>query len=283
MAKNLINATYSPVLRAAADVQAVNGTAGFLWVPPTYTNYATNSAGVSNRSVQREGIRITSLELHNRSGGTASVGIGGRLHNHYWIAGRLSADDATFTDFTSTAQAREASTLQVTGADQTGFCVLSRHKFDAVSVNISTAETDDDVGAENDHTVEYTTGSTWTTVGANAALTDNFTQTNAVWAAAITNFVWLAPPDWTVSDGLGGVPNGYYGLNFTSAQREASDVAAIATGIELFQLIAVEGVADNGVWEIETADIRLPYVDGLVAYFSTANAGNRVMAEVKGG
>ena len=35
MAKNLIVATYSPVLRAAADVQAVNGTAGFLWVPPT--------------------------------------------------------------------------------------------------------------------------------------------------------------------------------------------------------------------------------------------------------
>ena len=60
----------------------------------------------------------------------------------------------------------------------------------------------------------------------------------------------------------------------------AGDTAALVTGIEIGNALIVEGVADNGVWEQEQADYWLPNCDGLMAYFSTANAGNRVYAEV---
>jgi len=271
-----INKTYPPVLRTAGWHQTDTG---LLWVPPSYqARFDANAARVT----QREGIQINRYELHNRSGGSASVGIGFRLANRHWIAGRLSANGATYTDVTSTAQSTSTTTLQVAGADQTGFVLGCRVPFDWASVNITTAETDAGGATVPDHAVQYSdsAGTDWTALGANAATTDGFTQTNTVWAAAVTDFVWHKPADWGAWTG-GTLPNGYYYLRFTSAQREASDVAAVATGMEIGILLSIEALADNGVWEVEQAEFYHFKADGLVAYFSTANAGNRVYAEVE--
>lgn len=280
---NIVNATYAPVLRVggAAGTAWHQTDKGLLWAPPGYkTRQVAKGVGASDY-VERNGIVVKRFELHNRSGGVAGVGIGGRLDNRMWRGGRLSADGATFTDLTSTLQAQLPATLQATGADQTGFCLLSRKKFDAVSVNMTTAETNDGGATAVDHTVAYSTGATWTTLGANAALTDNFTTTNAVWDASVHNLVMFSPADWTPTAGNGGVPDGYYGIRFTSVEREAVDVAAIATGVELFQMLVLEALADNGIWEMEMVDYWLPDCESLVAYFGTANAGNRVYAEVE--
>src|SRR5512146_888672 len=276
-AANVINKTYAPVLRTAGWHQTDTG---LLWVPPSMTIISPRSdLGVTTKTTWREGVWVRSFELHNRSGGAAAVGIGGRMANRHWIGGRLSADGATFTDLTSSLQSTGTATVQVTGANQTGFCILSRQKFDWVSVNFTTAETDDDSGGEINHTVEYSTGATWTTLGANAATTDGFTKTGDVWGAAVADLVMFSPVDWEPTKSNGGVPDGYYGVRSTSAGREASDVAAVVTGVESGNMLVIEALADNGIWEMETVDFWMPYCESLVAYFSTANAGNRVYAE----
>jgi hypothetical protein len=279
-AANVINATYPPVLRAANTHQTDSG---LLYVPPSLQILSPPSdLGVTTRYTFREGLYVRNFDLNNRSGSTASVGIGGRIANRHWIGGRLSADGATFTDLTSSMQSSTlTATLQVTGANQTGFIIGCKFPFDWVSVNITMAETDDDSGGEINHTVQYSNaaGTGWTNLGVNAALTDGFTLTGTPYAAAATNLVVMKPSDWgkwtsTV------LPKDYYYLRFTSVGREASDVAAVATGIEIGQLLALESVADNGIWEMETVDFWMPTADGIVAYFSVANAGNRVYAEV---
>ena len=278
---NIINATYAAVTRTggAAGTAWHQRTTGLLWQPPGFTNKAWDGASGHTAFVQREGFTIQRFEVHNRSAGTIAVGIGGRLANRHWIAGTLTSDNATFTNRSVGYQAQTATIFGADAAANDGVCILSRVKFDWVSANLTTAEVD--AGAAVDHTVQYSTGATWTTVGANIATTDDFTLTNTVYTAAVKNFVMFSPADWTLTAGLGGVPDGYYGILFTSAQMGAGDTAALVTGVEIGQALIVEGVVDNGVWEQENVDYWLPNADGLVAYFATANAGNRVYAEVE--
>jgi len=282
---NVINATYAAVLRTggAAGTAWHQRDNGLLYVPPSIITRSPPSAvGLTTRYAQREGLVIRSFEIHNRSGSTISVGIGGRIHNRHWIAGTLTSDNVTFTDRTAGYQSQTATIFGADAAVNDGVCILSRVKFDWVSANITTAEVD--AGAAVDHTVSYSTGATWTALGANAdtvpAGVGNFVTSNAVWTAVETNLAMFSPADWTVTAGLGGVPNGYYGVLFTSAQMGAGDTAALVTGVEIGKMLIVEGVVANGTWEQEQVDYWMPNVDGLVAYFSTANAGNRVYAEV---
>ncbi len=279
-AANVINATYAPVLRTggAAGTAWHQRDTGLLWVPPSMKVWSPPSAGmVSTSKNWREGIWVRRFELHNRSGGAASVGIGGRMENRHWIAGTLTSDGATFTDRTTGYQSQTATIFGADGATNDSVVILSRQKFDWVSVNLTTAEVD--AGAAVDHTIQYSTGATWSNLGSGAATTDNFTLTNTVYDASVHNLVMFSPADWTPTSGNGGTPDGYYGIRFTSAQMGAGDTAGIATGIEIGNMLVLEALADNGIWEQEEVDYWMPYCDGLVAYFSTANAGNRVYAE----
>ena len=280
-AANVINATYAAVTRTggAAGTAWHQRDTGLLYVPPSIKLMSQpSSAGITTVYNFREGLWIRNFELHNRSGGTIAVGIGGRIANRNWIAGTLTSDNATFTDRTTGYQAQTATIFGADAAVNDGVCILSRVKFDWVSVNLTTAEVD--AGAAVDHTVQYSTGSTWTTLGTNAATTDGFTLTNTVYDLSVHNLVMFSPADWAVTAGLGGVPDGYYGVLFTSAAMGAGDTAAIATGVEIGNALVIEGLADNGIWEQEHVDYWMPYVDGITAYFATANAGNRVYAEV---
>lgn len=278
---NVVNVTHPDVLRkgGAVGTKHHQTDSGLLWTPP---NYQARFAADGAFRTSREGATVYAFEIQNRSGGAASCGLGFRLANRIWVAGRY--DGTTYTDFTSTAQtATGTSTLQVAGADQTGFVIGCLIPFDWVSVNITTAETDAGGGTVPDHAVQYSdaAGTGWTTLGTNAALTDGFTQTNAVWAAAVTNFVWAKPTDWGLSTGLTGLANGYYWIRFTSAQREAGDVAAVATGMEIGIGKFREAIADNGIYASDLDQLYSPYADGMIAYFSTANAGNMVSALVQ--
>ena len=280
-AANVINSTYAAVTRTggAAGTAWHQRDTGLLYVPPSIKlTSQPSSAGITTVYNFREGLWIRNFELHNRSGGTIAVGIGGRIANRNWIAGTLTSDNATFTDRTTGYQAQTATIFGADAAVNDGVCILSRVKFDWVSVNLTTAEVD--AAAAVDHTVQYSTGATWTTLGTNAATTDDFTLTNTVYTAAVKNLVMFSPADWAVTAGLGGVPDGYYGVLFTSAAMGAGDTAAIATGIEIGNALVIEGLADNGIWEQEHVDYWMPYVDGITAYFATANAGNRVYVEV---
>jgi hypothetical protein len=269
---NNVNAAYAPVLRTAGYHQTSNG---LLWLAPGIVSRGTDGS----TSVQRSGAIIRSFELENRSGGVAACGIGFRLANRSWIMGRYNAAGTTFTDLTSTAQSTSSVTLQVTGADQTGFVIGCRYKFDWVSVNITTAETNP--AGDVAHTVAYSNlaGTGFTTMTANTPVTDGFTLTNTAYAAAVTNFVWQSPEAWGAWTSTV-LPQGYFYLRFTSVGRDAGDVAAIATGIEIGIGKFREGVDDNTIYASEKESFFHPEADGLIAYFSTANAGNYVQADV---
>lgn len=281
---NVINKTHPDVLRQAGHHQT---DAGLLWVPPDFSSRIHQDRPFVT---QREGIAIKRFDLHNRSGGVSSVGIGFRLQNRHWRAGQWTDATTAYTDDTIAAQDTVAVDfpLEVLDVNNDGFVILSLVPFDWVSINVITAGVDDSNPDATDRAVRYSNaaGTGWTALGANAATTDGFTSTNTVWAAAVNNFVWHRPSDWGKVVALGTIPAGYYALNVRSTTAPTlngngggTGVAGVATAIEIGTLVAIEALADNGIWEMEMVDFWEPKADGVVAYFSTANAGNRVYAE----
>ena len=278
---NVVNVTSPPVLRAggAAGTLHHQTNKGLLWTPPTYRSRFYQDAPFST---SREGATIYAFEIQNRSAQAASCGLGFRLANRIWVAGKY--DGTTFTDFTASAHSPTATvTLGTDASAVVGFAIGCLVPFDWVSVNITTAEVD--AGAAVDHGVQYSNaaGTGLTALGANAALTDDFTLTDTVWTATVKNFVWAKPTDWGISGGTGitGLANGYYWLHFTTAQIGAGDTAAIATGMEIGVGKFREAIADNGIYASDFDQIYSPYADGMIAYFSVANAGNMVSALVQ--
>jgi len=276
---NIVNATQSVILRAAGYHGTDNGILPG-GIPPGYTHRAPDGAGGFSLSTERAGMRLLRFELLNAAA-AAPGGIGFRFDPRFMKVGRLSADGATYTDLSAAVIARTASTVQVTGADQTGFVVGYPEPFGWVSTDITTAETNAGGATVADHAVQYSqNGTTWVTTTAGSSFTDNFTLTDTVWAAGATNFVWAPASDWRPNTTLiGGTLAGYYLLRFTSAHREASDVAAIITGLELGILEKVTSIAQNGIYENEQTTFSSHRADAIVAYFGTANAGNSVYCE----
>ena len=278
MALQKVNALYPDILRRTAVHQT---NTALPWLGPAFTNYSVNSVGTVNRYTQRHGVRLKAFEVHNRSGSNIHCGVGFRWANHTWMGGRY--DGTTFTDITSTLQGTGTTTIQVTGADQTGLVILSEQPFSWMSTEVTTAETNAGGVTVVDHVLRYSNnaGTDWVTFDANSAFVDNWTTTNAVWAAEVKNFVWAPPVDWGKSVSLTGLPNGYYALHLQSAQREASDVAAIVTGFEIGSMWTIDTLTDNGIWEQEKANYDDPFGEALVGFFATANAGNRIIATIE--
>ena len=226
-------------------------------------------------------MRYLRFELMNAAA-AAPGGIGFRLDDTYLKIATLAADDTTMVDISDAVKARTATAVQTTGANQMGFVIGYPEKFSCVSTAFTTAETDNDTGGEINHVVQYSqTGNTWTTYATASALEDDFSKTGGVWSASPANFVWSPPADWQPNDGtlLGGAWKGLYLLRFTSAGREANDVAAKITGLEVGYLETVASIAQNGIWENEQTALHHRLADGAIAFFGTANAGNRVFAE----
>jgi len=290
-----VNASHPDIFRKAGVHASDRST---LWTGPAYTHRSGGgqhqlTAGAALAApttyVQRHGARLKGFELQNRSGSTISAGIGFKFANIFWKAGRY--DGTTYTDITDDAQRPTAVAVQVTGADQTGFVILSPTKFDFVTADFTTAETNAGGVTIVDHVVRYSNDAAsqgWITVATTSVFLDDFTTADAVWSATAHTFIWNAPSDWgqvrSLQSGaptLTGLPAGYYALHFQSAQREASDVAAVTTGIEVGRMWAIESLTTNSIWEEETFNSWVPEADALVAYFGTADAGNRVQATVE--
>lgn len=267
--------SYPDVLRA---INTQGTDTGILWAPPGIKVWPHPSLADVQPTpyVCRDGILLQSYEIHNAAADGTDVGIGFRLGPSHWRIGRLSADYATYTDLTASAQARSAITLQVAGANQTGFVMLFDRRVHWVSLTITTAETNAGGSTVADHAVQYSdaAGTGWTVT--TAGKTDDFTKTNEVWGTGLTQFVWKPPAIWGKTTALGGVPSGWYALSFTSAHREASDVAAVATGVECGTLLIYENANQYTVVADERAAMAEFSADAIVAYFSAANADNAV-------
>lgn len=310
---NIINITQTIVLRGSGQLQTDKALLG---IPPSYSHATTSTQGTAGEShavtyasphgdkpatdtltkltggtqirssIQRNGIRLFRWELMNAAA-AASVGIGFRLDSVPMSVGRLAADDVTYTDISASVKARTEVAIQVAGADQTGFVVAYPKKFSWLCAEVTTAETDAGGATVPDHGVYYSqNGNTWAAF--TGGYTDNWTGTNFLWdvnngdaSGPIHTFVWEPASDWAPNDGslMAGQFTGCYLLRFTSAQREGSDAAAKITGLEIGSLLEVKEVASKGVYTHDLSAFTRGDADGVVAYFSVANAGNHVYAE----
>jgi hypothetical protein len=279
MGWNTIRKSQSVVLRGTNQQSATD--AGLLWTPPGYSHESVSPiTGARSVYLSREGCAIRRYTLQNRSGSTVNAGIGFRLAKNYWRAGQFTAA-GVYTDDTEDAQDLGANDF-ILGADAVndGFVILSEVPLSWVSINVGTAEVDN-AGADLDHAVTYSNaaGTGWTALGANAALTDQFTTTNSVYATGALEFVWLPPSDHGKVTNIATIPNGYYALRVMAASTGAGDTAALATAIEVGTLKAVESIADNQLLSSAQEAWQEHHADAVVAYFSVANAGNYVIAE----
>lgn len=278
MSWSVLNKSYPDILRSTN--QQTN--AALLWQPPGYEHITVSrETGATSKFTSQEGIAIRRFELHNRSGGVASCGIGFRLQNRFWKAGQFTSG-GVYTDDTADAQSTTTNDVVLTSVTNGGFVVVAAIPFDWFSVNITTAEVDAGGATVPDHSVLYSNsaGTGWTALGVNAAFTDGFTLVNTVYTAAVHEFVWQKPADWGAIVAIDTLPVGWYAIQVNTAHAEAGDTVALAKAIEVGTMIVVEAVADNGLYANDWTTFHEERADGLVAYFSTANAGNRVYAEV---
>lgn len=209
------------------------------------------------------------FSLHNRSGGAAVMGIGGRIPQGLWVAGQI-VDAGDYTDDTPDAiDAGTSDFALTTTTNNDGFGIFSLIPFNIVSLVIGTAG----AGGSPAWDLAYTlAGGTWGTIS-NAYVAPLFTATGE-------QLIWFEPPvDWAVSEaGHGtGVPVGYYGIR-SRATTAPSGTAALATSMVLGRmLMTTEAVGDNAVLNnIGGGELALPaQCDAICAAISVANSQNR--------
>lgn len=213
---------------------------------------------------------IGEFSLHNRSGGVAVLGIGGRLPVSMWTVGQMIAD-GTYTDDTIDAQDSGASDFALTTTtNNDGFAVFGLIPFNIVSILVGTAAS----GGSPAWDLQYTlAGGSWGTI-ANAYVAPIFTATGE-------QLVWFEPPtDWAVSvAGHGtGVPVGSYGIR-VRATTAPNAVAGVGTSMVLGRMFFTkESLDDNDVLtNIGGGELPLPpQCDAICAAISVANSQNRV-------
>lgn len=289
-----VTATQANILRGTAQRQTTRDLRALLHEGMTIkmapTGMSEQFGGTSLPVVTRPGtgLRLSMWELHNRSGGAITVGIGFRWKPEMCVIGDHDANGTpTFarqTDYKSRTARVWAADFAEANGDSLMF--FSKRKWDWLSLNVTTAST-----GNLTTTVDYTTivgdvnpTNAWTSVSADAALRDDLTITAANYATGEDVFCWNPPSDWaktTQFAGLGsGIPDGYYGfrLIFDSV---AGTLDPGWTGMEMGSMIySGEELVDNGLFENEIGDYVDLDGDGVVAFFETANAGNMVRFNV---
>lgn len=212
---------------------------------------------------------IGEFNLHNRSGGAAYMGIGGRLPQGLWMAGQMTAA-GVYSDDTPDAIDSDANDFALTTTtNNDGFAIFSLVPFSTVSVVVGTAA----AGGSPAWDLQYTqSGGNWGTIS-NAYVAPLFTATGE-------QLIWFEPPtDWAVSEAGHGtsVPVGYYGIR-PRATTAPNATAGLATNMVLGRMfLSTEGVADNAILNnIGGVEIALPpQYDAICAAISTANSQNR--------
>lgn len=246
---------------------------------------------LATRPANSQGTRfiLGEFSVHNRSGGSAVMGIGGRLPVSLWsfgtwddsahIAGTVYGDD--------TIDAQDAGTgdvvLDLVGTNSDGFVIGCDVPFNLASLQISQAS-----GA----------GTVWqayySILSAGTGFSSNFTELTNMYvapdfSATGERLIWFEPPtNWhkvqpaTAIVNLHGltVPSQYLlVVKSTTAPNATAGQMSLATLGRIF--MSTEGVADNSVLNnIGGQELALPpQCDAICAAISTANSQNR--ADVK--
>ena len=234
----------------------------------------------TNPNVRAEGMALGYFSLLNRSGGAASVGIGVRIPNHLWSAGQWVDATTTYTDDTTDAQDAGAGDFALeTTTNSDGYLIASRVPFNAVLIDVTTASVDA-VSVARSARYSDAAGTAWVTL-----TTVVLTGAAANYATATETVLAFDPPsDWGVHvSGLGtNTPVGQYLVNVRATDAPGT-TAGLAGTLSLYRIYFIESIANNVTKEINfsPSEAWMPHGDGLIAFFSTANAANKVTALVR--
>lgn len=213
---------------------------------------------------------VKDASIHNRSGSSAVVGVGGRFPVDLWKAGQWVDATTTFTDDTTDAQDAGTNDFALTTTtNNDGFIVLCKVPFNLIDIVVGTAA----AGGTPAFDLAYSiAGGTWSTIS-NAYVHGDLSGTGE-------NLIWFEPPtDWAVSEAghATGIDTGYYAVR-VRATTAPNATAALATLITLGRMLfTTEGVADNAVYSLLGGEeVYLPpQCDALMAAISVANSQNR--------
>lgn len=224
--------------------------------------YATKGKAAALSAPTTRQLAVFNARAWNRSGSTINVGILRKLSTYLSGYGLYTSDDSESTATVVTAAALAAGVVVASAVNDDGFIVQGRRKFGFVGITVSNA------GANGTYTFNYWTGAAW------ASLTTIENPTNL--ASTGDKFIAFLPPvDWELGGPTGVDPTMYSILvKHTTAPDDTAAINAlwVAEMLEYY-----EGVADNVAVQI-SFDAERPLIldalEGLMPYFSTANAAN---------
>ena len=244
---------------------------------------------LATRPQNSQGTRfvIGEFSVHNRSGGTAFVGIGGRLPIALWSAGLWDdsayAAGTVYLDDTTDWQDAGADDflLGTTSTNDDGIVISCAVPFSIASIVVGTAVS----GGAPAWSLHYSIATAGTGFASNWG-----TITNAYVAPLFTatgeQLILFEPPtDWVpvtaataIINRHGSViPSGYaIVVKQTTAGTTSAGLGTIGVVGRMF--MSTEGLADNGILtNIGGQEIALPpQCDAVCAAISTANSQNRV-------
>ncbi len=291
---NNISAAQDTQLRGADQQEELRVSRNLLYEGPTFLPIPPPVTGGDSGVIPTKqtyqaieepwkGLKLHRFTLYNHSGGVQPMGLGFRWHNSIWEAGTWDNSLTTYARVQN-FQARAAAQLGPATLDASdGIVILSARKWDWLSLNVTTASVDaaDTVGATR---YSNETGTAWIDVAAGQAIEGDLDFTGELGLGEALH-IWAPPHDWGKSDGIEslgtGIGEGLYAFNlrFTTAPDTTDPVV---TGIELgFLKHSGRDVADNGIFEEETASITDFDADGVVAYYGTAAPDNMAAFEVQ--
>ena len=235
----------------------------WLGQPATGQNVLPGTKGLAPTSSSGFPCRIfvEYLEINNRTGGSAGVGLVGLLPDSMWVAGQWTNGTTTYTADTTDAQDADTNDFALETTTQNDGCVFGASvPFGAISVDCTTAGS----GTSPTHVLEYWNGSAWTGVTTGFCLD---IPRSADWAAGERLILFSPPLDWAVGGTGTNMPATTYNLRIRRTNATQT-TAALARRIYLGQVfLSGAGVASNGFYQppfsSKTTFVIPPYIAGL--------------------
>ena len=259
--------------------------------PSKFLSFPPDSAIVAGRPSNSYGSRfiLGEFTVHNRSGGAAVIGIGGRIQTSIWTMGTWTnanyAAGTVYTDETTDAQSVAAGdvNLDTVGAANDGFIIGCDVPFNLVGLNVSQASTTTTVWE-----VRYSIATLGTGLANNysAALTNLYVAPAFGAGNTGEQIIWFEPPaDWVKASAATAIIN-RHGATVPSQYLllVRSTTAPDTTRGQITQaqlgrvFMSTENVADNDLLNnIGGIELALPpQCDAIAACISVANPQNRV-------
>lgn len=213
-------------------------------------------------------LRFHSARAHNRSGGTANVGILKKFNAGRYTFAQIDVSATPDVVANTTLKAGSATTIFTT-TDDDGFLVESKEKFSLIGLNIAQVETPTPVYA-----YQYFNGTIYTPL---AAL-DLPTAYTSLGEQVIA---FLPPADWALGTTAAvGASTDKFSILVTATTAGGQAVTADELWVGDF-LAFQDTLADNGTLEysvptvgLTNGALLLDVGEGIMPYFGTADAGN---------